>query len=75
MQKLQLCLYDVQIENCVLKQENLKLKEKCEEYDLFVNQLQKESKEFSQCFFIFFIFKFFHIFILIFCVICNVDFF
>jgi hypothetical protein len=37
-------------ENHVLKQENLKLKKKCEEHDFIVNKLHEQEKEFLKCF-------------------------
>jgi hypothetical protein len=42
MQKIEGCLNDLKSENRFLKQDNLTLKEKSEEYDFFVNQLQGE---------------------------------
>jgi hypothetical protein len=54
MQILEGCLNDLESDNHVLKQENLKLKKKCEEYDFVVNQLQTENKVFSQCYFFFY---------------------
>jgi hypothetical protein len=52
MQKSEERSNDLEMENHVLKQDNLKLTKKCEEYNFIVNKLQRESKEISQCFLI-----------------------
>jgi hypothetical protein len=54
LQKLEGCLNDLESENYALKQENLKLTKKCEEYNFVVNKLQRESNDFSECFISFF---------------------